>query len=257
MTKPITITDHTGLKLAALFDEPSTPGPHPLVIILHGFTGWKEEDHLVALAEALPKVGIAALRFDAPGSGESEGTWAETYRLTNYLNDVPDVLAFAKASLPVDPDRIAIWGHSMGGFVALAAAARHPRDFKAVCGCQPSNGWKMLSDDRVARWKNQGHEVFSSSRFPHIELPYAFYEDRQQYNALTEVPHLAMPSLFIAGTLDTTVPADGIKKMIEAAPEPKRYREYPANHFYKRDSEILATITADTVKFFSDHLRTV
>jgi dienelactone hydrolase len=254
MTKPLTIPDHLGLKLAALFDEPATPGPHPLVIMLHGFTGWKEEPHLAALAADLAAVGIAALRFDAPGSGESEGTWAEHYRLTNYIADVTDVLAYAKANLPIDPHRIAIWGHSLGGFTALAAAVRAPQDFVAVCGCQPSNGWKLATPEVEHQWKISGWNTFSNSHFTGIKLPYAFFTDRQQYNALGVTPQLKIPALFIAGTTDELVKAKNVRAMYDVAPEPKTYLEFPASHDYKKYPDLLRQINAATVKFFQHHL---
>ena len=136
MTKPLTIPTHLGLNLAAVYHQPAIPGPHPLVILLHGFTGYKEEEHIVTLADDLAAVGIAALRFDAPGSGESQGTWADDYRLTNYIEAVPDVFSYGKTTLNIDPNRVAIWGHSLGGFVALACATRHPDYYVAVCGSQ-------------------------------------------------------------------------------------------------------------------------
>lgn len=254
MIQTHTIKLSTGLSLAALIDAPTGDGPHPLVILLHGFTGWKEEEHLASLARELAAAGIIALRFDAPGSGDSEGTWEHDYRLTNYIQAVPQVRAWALEHLPVQPDHIGIWGHSMGGFAAIASAARYPNDFQAICGSQPSNGWKMLSERRAAQWRSMGFAEFSSSRFPLIKLPYAFFEDRQQYNALNEVPKFSMPSLFIAGSTDTLVPAEGVKKLFAAAPEPKEYFEYPTDHFYKRDPQILHEINEATVKFFTHTL---
>lgn len=254
MTTPLTIPAHPKLKLAALYDAPATLGPHPLVILLHGFTGRKEEGHLTSLAAELNQAGIATLRFDAPGSGQSEGTWAEHYRLTTYLAVIPDVLEFAKTELPVDRQRIAIWGHSMGGFVALATAARHPEGYVAVCGSQPSNGWKLLPPDEEAAWRTTGWATFRNSAYPEIKLPYAFYEDRRQYNALNEVPHLKMPVLYLAGTQDDLVSAKNVQALYQASPEPRTYLEFDATHAYKHDPVMLARINAATVKFFRVYL---
>ena len=63
------------LRLYGMLHRPEGAGPHPAVMILHGFTGQRIEPHrlFVKLARQLVAAGIAALRFDFRGSGESEG----------------------------------------------------------------------------------------------------------------------------------------------------------------------------------------
>src|SRR5437868_1067381 len=179
MTKRLSIVGSSGLRLAALFDAPAAQSPHPLVILLHGFTGWKEEEHLSSLAADLAEAGIAALRFDAPGSGESEGTWAEHYRISNYRTAVHTFRDYAVAHLGADPRRIGIWGHSMGGLIALELASEEPDKFIALCANEPSSG-KDYRD--LETWKSNDSRHFSNSHFADIDLPWAFYADRMLYN---------------------------------------------------------------------------
>lgn len=248
------IPDASGLSLAAILTAPADRDSYPLVLLLHGFTGWKEEQHLATLAEELCSQGIAALRFDAMGSGDSGGTFAMNYRLTNYLTNVSTVLKFAETELSVDPNRIGIWGHSMGGFVALASAVEHDGALRAVCGSQPSMGKANLSPEEVDDWRAKGWKTFSNSRYPKIELPYSFYVDRQQYDALEIVGKLCAPLLLISGTDDDLVPAANVRAIHAAAPEPKSYKEFAAGHDYKNDAEQLRAINAVTVEFFRDAL---
>jgi uncharacterized protein len=254
MTKPLAITDHLGLKLAAIYHEPATPGPHPLAILLHGFTGRKEERHIETLAQDLAAAGIAALRFDASGSGQSEGTWAEHYRVSNYVADVSDVYDYAIENLPVDPARIAIWGHSMGGLVALTAASRHPERFVAACGSQPSSGKKILSPEDDKAWRETGWFTFPSRALGDIRLPYDYVTDRLKFDLVAEIAHFKKPLLLIAGTTDELVPAGMVKSIFEAASEPKQYIEYNIGHDYKKHPGTLAEINAATVSFFREHL---
>lgn len=242
-----------GLNLAGVLSTPEAAEKFPLVILLHGFTGWKEETHIATLAEELVKVGIAALRFDAPGSGESEGTFGRDYTLSNYIACIEDVLAWTQASPGIDSNRIAIWGHSMGGFTALAAAVRYP-GFKALCCCQPSSGPKTMKPGEREVWEATGWQSFSNDHFQDIRLPYSFYLERETYHARNEAPKLRIPSLFIAGTEDRSVSLEDIREMASLAPQPSFYREFPTTHGYHKYPEALAAINAETVQFFKQYL---
>lgn len=243
-----------GLQLVGLLKMPeATTQSCPLVILLHGFTGWKQERHIRALADALAAKGIASLRCDAPGSGESEGTFEDDYTMTNYIAVVDDLVNWAQSLPSIDPERIAIWGHSMGGFVALASAVRYP-GIKAVCCCQPSSGWKVMEPAAEKTWRETGWATFANSHFAEIRLPYSFLEDRSHYDATHESPKLRVPSLFIAGSLDTDVMPDGVKAMAELAPTPTEYLEFPATHGYKRNPEMLSAITEAAASFFDETL---
>lgn len=253
MKPNVQIPTRLGLKLAGTLTTPDAAQPCPLVILLHGFTGWKEEKHIETLAEALCDAGIAALRFDAPGSGESEGTFEHDYTMTNYIAVVEDVLKFAQSLPGVDATRIGIWGHSMGGFVALASAVKYS-DIEAVCCCQPSSGPKTMQPDEAEGWQASGWQNFSNEHFESIRLPYSFYLDRESYHARNEAPKLAIPSLFIAGTADRSVSIEDIQEMARLAPQPSDYKEFDTTHGYYKYPEVLAAINAATVTFFKKYL---
>lgn len=239
MTTRCTIS-HGSSSLAGRLDLPNAE-TFPLVILLHGFTGWKEEEHLDSLAKALCARGIGALRYDAPGSGESDGTFADDYRMTNYLASVENVVAFVRGEFGIDMRTTGIWGHSMGGFVAIASACRLG-GFAAVCGSQSPAGRHMVSAEYAEAWRSTGWASFPNSHFTTLDLPFHFYLDRSQYDLLEIVPKLDAPLLLISGEFDVLVPASQVKAIHQAAPEPKTYREFPAGHDYKNDPEQLATI---------------
>lgn len=253
--KQLAIGDSAGRKLAALYDAPSGSEPFPLVIMLHGNTGWKEEVHLATLAADLAKSGIAALRFDAPGSGESDGTWADDYRVSNYLAAVQDVYDFAVQNFPIDRNRVGIWGHSMGGMVAIYAAVRQPEIFKAVCGCEPSAG-NMSTHTRpeAETWRERGGASIDTEIFGKIWLPADYFLDRLNFNTAAEVKKLHAPILLIAGQNDDRVPPASVRKIFEAANEPKQFLEFPTDHFYKRDPRTLLKINSSAEHFFQKRL---
>ncbi len=65
----------------------------------------------------------------------TQAPWATHWRMESYLMD--DLLATIVAGLPIDGDRMGIFGHSMGGHGALTLALRHPGRFKSVSAFAP------------------------------------------------------------------------------------------------------------------------
>ena len=99
----------------------------PAVVLFHGFTGTKVERHriFVKAAEALAREGIAALRFDFRGSGDSEGDF-EDMTLPGEISDARVSLDYVSGVPGVDGNNIGILGLSMGGAVA-ASVSDDPR----------------------------------------------------------------------------------------------------------------------------------
>jgi dipeptidyl aminopeptidase/acylaminoacyl peptidase len=109
-------------------DAAGAEGPPPCVIMVNGADSVKEEYH--NWARQFARRGLAALTMDGPGQGELVGVlpmrpeaWEEP------IGAAIDALAAAGT---VDPDRVGVWGSSMGGFLALRAAAFEPRVRAAV-----------------------------------------------------------------------------------------------------------------------------
>ena len=105
-------------KLQGQIDRPAIlAGKAPVTIILHGLTGYRSEPHLNALADSLFSRGVATIRFDFNGHGESEGLFSGM-TLFNELEDAHRIYDYA-ASLPwVDKKKISVAGHSQGGLEA-------------------------------------------------------------------------------------------------------------------------------------------
>ena len=114
----ITIEGDHG-KLVGVLQTPDQQKNYPLVIIMHGFTGNKEEHLLTGLADALEKDGIASIRFDFNGHGKSEGRFQDM-TVPNEIEDAKKVYDYA-ANLP-GVTSISLAGHSQGGVVASMTA---------------------------------------------------------------------------------------------------------------------------------------
>ena len=117
--------ESAGARLNGIFYLPAGPGPHPVVVLLHGNPG--NERNLDA-AQALRRAGYATLYFNYRGSWGSGGTFSRTHA----IEDVHAALRFVRSPLAaeryrVDSGRVALVGHSMGGWLALIVSAQDPR----------------------------------------------------------------------------------------------------------------------------------
>jgi uncharacterized protein len=114
-----------GARLNGIFYLPAGPGPHPVVVLLHGNPG---NERNLDVAQALRRAGYATLYFNYRGSWGSGGTFSRTHA----LEDVNAALRFVRSPLAAqryraDSGRVALVGHSMGGWLALLTAARDPQ----------------------------------------------------------------------------------------------------------------------------------
>ena len=88
MQEKVFIKNSKGLKLASIIRYPGKDRQYPTIMILHGFTGYKEEAHFEELERILVKNGFAVIRFDASGSGNSGGSFEKDYSMSNFLKDI-------------------------------------------------------------------------------------------------------------------------------------------------------------------------
>lgn len=117
------ITSH-GDRINAVLYRAAGPGPHPTLVLLHGFPGIEQNADLAHAARRAGWHVIAPRYRGAWGSGG-------TYSWTHVLEDAAAVVAWARTdtvarSSGIDSRTIAVAGHSLGGFVALMSAANDP-----------------------------------------------------------------------------------------------------------------------------------
>ena len=128
MIKQISIVNRSGHTLRGVLNLPDTCSEGskvPVIMHLHGFGGNKcgYKNLHVQQARTAEKNGVAYVRFDFYGNGESDGEF-ENMTFTGLLEDAEDIFNWVKEQEWVDGDKIILSGHSMGGYVASTMAPR-------------------------------------------------------------------------------------------------------------------------------------
>ena len=128
----------------------------PLVVLCHGFTGNRQGDgHFAPLAEDLATHGIATVRLDFAGCGDSTEPYAN-YTLANMAADVDSVIGYMQATYGTG--KTALVGHSMGGRLASLYPQLGQYPVTALALWSPANGTGL-----------QGLEFLSIDNFAAVE----------------------------------------------------------------------------------------
>ena len=145
------------MKFAVYLPPQASQGPVPALLYLAGLTCTEETFAIKASAQRrAAELGLALITPDTsprganvPGEAESwdfgvgagfyldatQAPWATHWRMESYLMN--ELLALCTAQLPIDAQRLGIFGHSMGGHGALTLALRHPGRFKTLSAFAP------------------------------------------------------------------------------------------------------------------------
>lgn len=116
-----------GNTIYALFTVPfgdPPPSGWPVIIFNHGYIPpeqYRTTERYVAYVDGFARNGYIVLRSDYRGHGSSEGEAVSSYRSPGYTADVLNAVATVKRYPAADPERIGMWGHSMGGNITLRA----------------------------------------------------------------------------------------------------------------------------------------
>ncbi len=223
------------------------------VVFFHGFTGDRMESHWIFIkcARALAKAGIASLRFDFGGSGESEGEFREV-TLTSEINDAIDAVKYFRAQKGIDAERVGLCGLSLGGCIAACIAHRvkakaavlwsavaHPAVLREIAAtlARPLPGTSDL-------WEYDAREV--SRRF---------LDDAAKFDAAQLLGRFASPTLIIHPEKDAHVPLSHAEDLFRASRAQAKQQVIiaGADHTFTSlawEREVIER----TVAWFCDHL---
>ena len=224
----VTTTDGYQLVGTAFYAEGES---HKWVLLLHGYTGWKEE--LYPLACEYAGQGYNAMVPDMRCSGASEGDFIGmgwTDRLDNLL--------WLQEILERDPEaQIVIHGQSMGGACALMMSGEElPEAVKAIVSdCAYTDAYSMFA--------KQMKDWFDLPSFPILDSMNLMLQlrggyDLKEASALNSVKNADLPVLIIHGEEDDMVPVSMAYELYEAVPTEKELLIIPgAGHAQAVDKD--------------------
>jgi pimeloyl-ACP methyl ester carboxylesterase len=206
-----------GSRLPSILMTANGAGPHPTVILLHGYPGNEKN---LDLGQSMRRAGFNVLFFHYRGAWGAEGNFA----FTHLKEDVATALGFLRAKAEayrVDKDKLSLVGHSMGGFVALKGASQDPGVVCTVGLAAANLGYlaeQMISDPGLRSGFTEGtRTLYMLSGFDGEASVAEMIENRTEYDTATFGPALAGKSvLLITGTGDTIIPPAVQAKNVEA-----------------------------------------
>ncbi len=220
-SKPVTIRTLDGLRLAATLVTADGSSECAVVLVHGGGVTREEGGFFTRLASGLGEAGVASLRFDLRGHGESEGR-QEELTLTTILNDIRVALEYVREA--TDARRPSLLGASFAGGVCAYYAARRPGELDRLVLFNPQLDYKQRTIDSRPYWaddyldeemarqlKQHGFIQFTPTlRHGRPILNEAFW-----FDVLAVLPDIAAPTLLVHGTKDTFVPVEASRSAME------------------------------------------
>ncbi len=247
--RPVIFKNRRNQRLFGVLHLPIEETKPPLVIMAHGFSDDKTGDNrlFVKFARKAVKFGIAALRFDFAGSGDSEGDFSEV-TLNSEIEDLRNAVDFAHNLSEIDNSRINLIGYSLGGAVSILLAVDDQRIKSFI-------GWAPVSDFKATFQRILGKEVFFEAKKNHLiackndgkqfYLGKEFFDNSGCFNSLQMINKISpRPVLLIQGSEDKKVLPEETKSLFQNALEPRHMHfVQTAGHSFAFFEEQLFEIT--------------
>lgn len=260
-----------GLKIYGLLTVPTGEKPAqgwPVIIFNHGYIppeSYQTTERYVTYVDSLASNGFIVFKPDFRGHGQSEGQPEGTYYSPAYATDALNALATLKRYSEANPQKIGMWGHSMGSNIILRDIVVNTQDIKAAVIW---SGVVGNYDDLINQWHKKASyqpserelALRNNNRKRITDLygtPASNPDFWQQVDPTYFLSDITTPVQLHAGTADEEVPfsfSTSLKDKLAALGKVVEYYEYPeADHNLSSPAFELAM--ERTVKFFDQYLK--
>ncbi len=266
------IYESGGVEVHATVTMPVNNEKVPYVIICHGHGGSRSENGgLDAIARGLAEKGIASIRMDYPGCGDSKEQFRNN-NLTNMIQYTEDAMKYMDNHYAVNKDSVGIFGYSMGGRISLEMLANKKYNFKAICLLAPAadtedlkklfggtENWELLK--KTAQESKDGYVDFTTIYGQKQELSTKWFADLEEKDFTTLMQEVKKsyngPSMVIYAVDDIAVSpsiSKGVAEMLgsKVILTPEDGHSYG---FYSDKAYVKRIVVENTVDFFEDKLK--
>lgn len=234
-----------GLKIYGRMNVPVGQGPFPVIILNHGYfnqSSFTSGDGTQTMADILARNGYLTLASDYRGFGKSEndGQGSRGHN-PNYAIDVLNLISSVKNLDKADPDRIGMWGHSMGGEVSIRTAEVTDQ-VKAVVLWAPTSS----NPSENAAFYGRGRQNTPSPN-----------QSTEGNPSANDLRYINAPISLHQGLADTEVDPEWSKELNEALKKENKsveYFEYPGQDHNFRNLG-WDVISKRTLEFFNRYLK--
>jgi uncharacterized OsmC-like protein/alpha-beta hydrolase superfamily lysophospholipase len=230
----VVFENQSGHALSGILDLPIGP-PVGYALFAHCFTCSKNLKAAGNIARALNDAGIAVLRFDFTGLGQSEGEFADT----NFSSNVTDLLAAVDYLAEQYEAPSILIGHSLGGTAVLQAA---PQVESAVAVAtigspsEPAHVSRMFADSEEAL-REHGEATVNLGGRPFL-MKQQFLDDLDKQDLRSTIGSLRKALLIMHAPLDNVVEIDNASALFIAAKHPKSFVSLDsADHLLSREAD--------------------
>lgn len=241
--KKLTFPNQQGQQLAALLESPETK-PIAHALFAHCFTCSKDIAAASRVSRALATRGVAVVRFDFTGLGNSEGDFA----ITNFSSNVADLICAVDHMRDTLQAPTILIGHSLGGAAVLSAAGDIPEVRAVVTVGAPAEPGHVrhLFEGNIDEIEEKGHAVVNLSGRT-FTISRQFLDDIATQNLSERIRTMRKALLIFHAPGDDIVNIDSARRIFEAARHPKSFVSLDnADHLLtrKQDSQYVANTIA-------------
>jgi alpha-beta hydrolase superfamily lysophospholipase len=274
-----------------LYEATNRNRTQPCVVLATGFTGTQDTPSIQAAASEFAMAGFVALTFDYRNFGESDGKPRQLISIQGQLDDIHTAVRFVRSQPGMDPERIALWGTSLGGGHVITVAADDPQ-IAAVVAQIPFNGFPkqvqgrssretlrllgaMINDairgklgltpryvhavgstgDLAVMATSQAQATIQAMHSNHWrnEVAPRILLEMMRYKPSDRAHQLKMPVLVSIAEKDRETPIELALQIVENAPHGESIG-YPVAHFEFYQPEIRSIVLKDQINFLQKHM---